>query len=150
MPCSDKDYKKLDKIARNLTGEGKITSLTILTPKGLVITINDAKYLEKIKSLQNPITQIINITSSAMATSSLSLSQKFQNISNDLEALNLKPKKLEEAKKNLNNLENEINKPNSSERTIKKILNWFSKIDLNTYLKIATTLTDIASKFITR
>ena len=148
MPYSEKERKKLDKIARNITGKGKIKSVTIPLSHGLVATINDEKYLEKIKNLQNPITQIFNITSSAMATSSLSLSQKFQNISNDLEALNLKPKKLVEAKKNLKNLETEINKQNPSEKTIKKILKWFSKIDLNTYLKIAATLAGIASKFI--
>ena len=146
MPCSDEEIKALDKIARKLMSGGDLKSLTFHMSSGLIIDITKEKYLQTLKAGQNPIEQIFHITANATATSSLSLSQNFQNILHDLEASNLEAGKRSEAIKQLNNLENEIKKPNPNERIIKRILNWFCKIDLKTYLKIATTLAELVLK----
>ena len=146
MKCSDEEIKELDKVARDLIGWGNIKSLTVPTPSGLTVEITEEKYRQLAKGGQNPINVIINTTANASATSSLSLSQNFQNILDDLESSNLEPRKLSEAKRKLDNLETELKKQSPNEKTIKKILRWASNFDLALYLRIATVIAELISK----
>jgi len=142
MPCSDEELKKLDVIARNLTGKGKIKYLTIPTPSGLVVEITEEKYREVARTGRNPITQIVNVTSTATATSSLSVSQKIQEVIHDLEKSNVSSRKLSAARGKLNTLENELGKPNPSEKVIRKIMRWASDFSLELFLRLAAIIAE--------
>lgn len=142
MPCSDEEIKDLDKVARNLIGGGNIKSLTVPTPSGLIVEITEEKYLQLVKSGQNPVNLIVNTTANATATSSLSLSQNFQNILHDLEASNLEPRKLSDARKKLNNLETELNKPSPSENVIKRVLRWASDFSFELFLRLSVLIAE--------
>lgn len=146
MPYSKEEIKELDKVARKIMGEGELKSITVPTPSGFIVEITEEKYHQLAKGGQNPINLIINTTANATATSSLSLSQNFQNILHDLEASNLEPRKLSEAKRKLNNLETELKKQSPNENVIKKILRWASNFDLALHLRIATVIAELVSK----
>jgi len=143
MMYSD-EQKELDKIANKLTQGGSVKNLTVPTPSGFIVEITVEKYHELIKSGQNPITQIFNITTNAAATakSSLSVSQEIQNIMRDLEKYNLGPERLPEARKKLNTLESELDKPNPREKVIRGIMRWASKFGLELSLRIAVLIAE--------
>lgn len=136
---SNKHTIELDKIAKNLTRNGFIKHLEIPISDGYIVQITQEKYLQLAKSGQNPITQITSITASAtaMAMSSLSLSQKFQNIVLDVEKSGIKPKKLSEARARLNTLESELCKPDPDEKVIKKVMRWTANFSFELFLKLA-------------
>ncbi len=144
MVYSD-ELGKLDKVARNLFRGGNLKSLTVCTHSGYFVEISEAKYYEAVKSGQNPITQIYNVTATATATSSLSLSQEIQNIIRSLEESNMGSKKLSGAKRRLNTLKSELNKPNPNEKVIKKIIRWASDFSLELFLRLAVL---IAERFV--
>ncbi len=146
MPYSKEEIEELDKVAKKIMGGGELKSITVPTPSGLIVEITEEKYRQLAKGGQNPINLIINTTANAIATSSLSLSQNFQNILHDLEASNLEPRKLSEAKRKLNNLETELKKQSPNENAIKKILRWALNFDLALYLRIATVIAELISK----
>lgn len=146
MPYSKEEIEELDKVAKKIMGEGELKSITVPTPSGLIVEITEEKYHQLDKGGQNPINLIINTTANATATSSLSLSQNFQNILHDLEASNLEPSKLSEAKRKLDNLETELKKQSPNENVIKKILRWASNFDLALYLRIATAIAELIPK----
>ena len=146
MPYSKEDIEELDRVLKRIMGEGELKSLTVPTPSGFIVEITEEKYLQVLKAGQNPLAQIFNISANAAATSSLSLSQKFQNILRDLETFNLEPSKLSEAKENLNKLETELNKSSPNENVIKRILRWASNLDLSLYLRIAIVIAELTSK----
>ena len=143
MAYSD-DLDKLDKVARNLLRRGSLKSITVCTPSGYFVEISEAKYHEAAKGGQNPITQIFNVTANATATakSSLSVSQGIQNIMRDLEKYNLAPERLPEARRKLNTLESELDKPNPSEKVIRKIMRWASNFGLELSLRIAVLVAE--------
>ena len=136
--------RKLDKIAKTLTHDGIVENLTVPTPSDYLVTITSKKYREIVKTGQNPITQIVNVTSSATARakSSLSVSQEIQNIMRDLEKSNLDPKRLPEVRNKLNTLEKELDKPNPSEKVIRKIMRWASNFGLELSLRIAVLIAE--------
>jgi len=146
MPYSKEEIEELDKVAKKIMGKGELKSITVPTPSGLIVEITEEKYRQLDKGSQSPINLIINTTANATATSSLSLSQNFQNILHDLEASNLEPSKLSEAKRKLDNLETELKKQSPNENVIKKILRWASNFDLALYLRIATVIAELISK----
>jgi len=146
MPYSKEEIEELYKVAKKIMGEGELKSITVPTPSGLIVEITEKKYRQLDKGGQNPINLIINTTANATATSSLSLSQNFKNILHDLEASNLEPSKLSEAKRELANLETELKKQSPNENVIKQILRWASNFDLALYLRIATIITELISK----
>jgi len=141
MPYSD-ELKKLDAIAKTLSGGGSLKNLKVFTPSGYIVEITEEKYLEAVKSGQNPIRQIFNITANATATSSLSVSQEIQNILQRLENSNVPAKKLSEARGKLNTLETELDKPNPNEKVIKKIMRWASNFSLELFLRIAVLMAE--------
>ncbi len=146
MENSD-DLDELDKVARNLFGSGSVKTITLQTPDGYYFEISEAKYYEAAKGDKNPITQIFNVTSNAMATakSSLTVSQEIQNIIQGLEDSNLSSKKFSEAKKNLEQLESELNKPKPNEKVIRRIMRWASNFDLELALRIAILVRELLS-----
>ncbi len=146
MPYSKEEIEELDKVAKKIMGKGELKSITVPTPSGLIVEITEEKYRQLDKGSQSPINLIINTTANATATSSLSLSQNFQNILHDLEASNLEPSKLSEVKRKLDNLETELKKQSPNENVIKKILRWASNFDLALYLRIATVIAELISK----
>jgi len=143
MAYSD-ELDELDKVARNLLREGSLKSITVYTPNGYFVERSEEKYHEAAKSGQNPITQIFNVTSSAttIVKSSLSVSQEIQNIVHDLEKSDLAPKKLSEARRNLNRLGSELDKSNPNEKVISKIMRWASNFDLELALRIAVPIAE--------
>ena len=146
MPYSKEEIEELDKVVKKIMGEGELKSITVPTPSGLIVEITEEKYRQLDKGGQNPINLIINTTANATATSSLSLSQNFQNILHDLEASNLEPSKLSEAKRKLDNLETELKKQSPNENVIKQIIRWASNLDLVLYLRIVAVITELLSK----
>ena len=146
MPYSKEEIKELDKVVKKIMGEGELKSITVPTPSGWIVEITEEKYRQLDKGGQNPVNIIINATANATATSSLSLSQNFQNILYDLESSNLESGKLSEARRKLTNLETELKKQSPNENVIKKILRWASNFDLALYLRILTVITELVSK----
>jgi len=134
---------ELDEIAKTLTHDGIVENLTVPTGDYLV-TITSKKYREIAKTGQNPITQIVNVTSSATARakSSLSVSQEIQNIIHGLEESNLESKKLSEARRKLKALESELDKPDPSEKVIRRIMRWASNFGLELSLRIAVLVAE--------
>ncbi len=146
MTHSD-DLDELDRVVKNLSREGNLKSITVNTPSGYVVEISEVKYQEAAKDNRNPITQIINVTSKAtsIAESSSSVSQEIKNIIRQLEDSNLSPRKLSEAKKNLNQLENELDKPSPDEKVIRRIMRWASNFNLELALRIAVLVSELLS-----
>ncbi len=138
----EEEIAKLDKIARNLTGEGTIKSLKVPTPSGYDVEITVQKYCQLVEAGQNPITHIFNLTATATATSSLTVSQKIESIIHDLEKSNFDSKKLPEARRKLKTLESELDKPNPSEKVIRKIMRWASNFGLELSLRIAVIVAE--------
>ena len=144
MSNSEQVQQKLDEIAQYLSRGGIITKLTVPTPSGYDVTITYNKYREVAETGQNPIAQVINITS--IANLSLSLSQGIEEVIGYLSDSNTNPKELSEMKDKLKILRSEIDKPNPDERVVKRIIRWASsKLDLKLFLKIAIPL---ASKYL--
>lgn len=144
MSNSEELLKNLDEIVKTLTHDGIVENLTVPTPSDYFVEITHKKYREVVKGGQNPITQIFNVTSSATARakSSLSVSQEIQNIIRDLEKSNLDPKRLPEVRNKLNTLEKELDKPNPSEKVIRKIMRWASNFSLELSLRIAVLVAE--------
>ena len=135
---SDSDeLRQLDEIARRLFGRGSVKNISVTTRSGYTVQISSEKYCEMVKGSQNPITLIVNATANATAMSSVSLSQKIQNIICDVEKSGVNPKKFAEAKTKLNTLESELAKPNPDEKVIKKVMRWASNFSLELFLKLA-------------
>lgn len=141
------DAEELDKVARNIFRRAEVKSITLSTPGGYRFEISEEKYFEAAKGNKNPITQIINVTSTAMATakSSLTVSQEIQNIIQDLENSGLSPKKFSEVKNNLETLETELNKPKPNEKTIRRIMRWASDFNLALAIRIAILIRELLS-----
>lgn len=142
MPYSKEEIENLDRVAKKIMGEGELKSITVPTPSGLIVEITEEKYRQVVTVGQNPINLIVNTTANATATSSLSLSQNFQNILRDLEASNLEPRKLSDAKKKLNNLEAELNKLNPNENVIKRVLRWASDFSFELFLRLSVLMAE--------
>ncbi len=142
MSNSEELLKNLDGIVKILTRGGIVANLTVPTPSDYFVEITHKKYREVAKGGQNPITQIFNFTATATATSSLSVSQKIQDIIHDLEKSDLDSKKLPEARRKLKTLESELNKPNPSEKVMRKIMRWASDFGLELSLRIATIIAE--------
>jgi len=142
------DAEELDKVARSLFKNGDIKHITLSTPGGYHFEISEEKYFEAAKGNQNPITQIFNITSTAIATakSSLTVSQEIQNIIQDLDNSGLSSKEFSEAKKNLEILESELNKPKPDEKLIRRIMRWASNFNLALALRIAILIRELLSE----
>jgi len=136
------ELKKLDEIAKTLSHEGSVRNLTVFTPSGYIVEITEEKYRQVVKGGKNPITQIFNVTATATATSSLSVSQEIQKILHSLEDSNVESKKLPEARRKLNTLEKELDKPNPSEKVIRKIMRWASNFGLELSLRIAVLVAE--------
>ena len=136
MSYSD-ELRQLDEIAKRLFGRGSVKNISVTTRSGYLIQISAEKYREIVKGGQNPITLIVNTTANATATSSVSVSQKIQNIMRDVEKSGVNPEKLSEAKTKLNTLESELNKPDPDEKVIKKVMRWASNFSLELFLKLA-------------
>jgi len=143
----EEEIAKLDKIARNLTGEGTIKSLKVPTPSGYDVEITVQQYRQLVEAGQNPITHIFNITSSATATakSTLSGSLEIQNIMRGLEKSGLHNERLSRTKRNLDALADELNKPNPNEKVLRRVLNWASKFSFELFLRIAIL---VAERFV--
>ncbi len=142
MPYSKEEIEELDKVAKKIMGEGELKSITVPTPSGLIVEITEEKYRQLDKGGQNPINLIINTTANATATSSLSLSQEIRNIYQCLENSKIDPQKLPEARKELNKLENELNKPNPDERNLKRIIRWASDFSFELFLRLSVLLAE--------
>ncbi len=134
--------EQLDKIAKYLSYDGMVQYLEVPTRSGYLFKISDEKYRQAVEAGQNPIKQIFNITANATATSSVSVSQKIQNIIHGLEESNVDPKKLSEARSKLDTLESELNKPNPSEKVIKKVIRWASNFSLELFLRLAVLVAE--------
>jgi len=134
--------EQLDKIAKYLSYDGMVQYLEVPTRSGYLFKISDEKYRQAVEAGQNPIKLIFNITANATATSSVSVSQKIQNIIHAIEKSDVNPKKLSEARTKLNTLETEINKPNPSEKVIKKVMRWASDFSLELSLRLAALLAE--------
>jgi len=145
---SPEDLRYLEKIAKFAPKLGDVKSFTINTPRNpsnpiaYSIKISYETYRETVKTSQHPITLIVNNTASATAKSSVSVSQEIQNIIRDLEKSNLDPKRLPEAKSNLSTLESELDKPNPSEKVIKKVMRWASDFGLELFLRLAVLVAE--------
>lgn len=142
MSNSEELLKNLNEIVKTLTRGGIVANLTVPTPSDYFVEITHKKYREVAKGGQNPITQIFNFTATATATSSLSASQKIQDIIHDLEKSDLDSKKLPEARRKLKTLESELDKPNPSEKVMRKIMRWASDFGLELSLRIATIIAE--------
>ena len=142
MSNSEELLNNLDEIVKTLTRGGTIANLTVPTPSDYFVEITHKKYREVAKGGQNPITQIFNATASATATSSLSVSQEIQKVIHDLEKSDVDSRKLSEARRKLNTLESELDKPNPSEKVIRKIMRWASNFGLELSLRIAAIVAE--------
>ena len=141
MSYSD-ELRQLDEIAKRIFSTGSVKNISVTTCSGYTVQISAEKYCEIVKGGQNPITLIVNATANATATSSVSVSQKIQNIIHDVEKSGVNPKKLSEAKTKLNTLESELNKPAPDEKVIKKIVNWASEFSLELFARIAVLIAE--------
>ena len=142
MSNSEELLKNLDEIVKTLTRGGIVANLTVPTPSDYFVEITHKKYREVAKAGQNPITQIFNLTANATATSSLSVSQEIQKILHYLEDSNVGPSKLSDARRKMNTLESELDKPNPSEKVIRKIMRWASSFGLELTLRIAAIIAE--------
>jgi len=142
MSNSEELLRNLDEIVKTLTRGGIVTNLTVPAPSDYFVEITHKKYREVAKGGQNPITLIFNVTAAATATSSLSVSQKIQNIIYGLEGANIGSKKLSEARRKLKTLESELDKPDPSEKVIRKIMRWASNFGLELSLRIAAIVAE--------
>ena len=142
MSNSEELLKNLDEIVKTLTRDGIVANLTVPTPSDYFVEITHKKYREVVKGGQNPITQIFDVTATATATSSLSVSQEIQKILHSLEDSHLDPKKLSEARRKLNTLESELDNPNPSEKVIRKIMRWATSFGLELSLRIAVLIAE--------
>ena len=147
MPNSKEIQRKLDEVVKTLTHDGIVQNLEVPALNDYLVKITHEKYHELVKTGQNPITQIFNVTSTATATakSSLSVSQEIQNIIRDLEKSGLSPERLSEAKSKLNTLGSELDKPDPSEKVIRKIMRWASNFNLELALRIAVLVRELLS-----
>ncbi len=142
MSNSEELKQQLDEIVKTLTRGGIITNLTVPTPNDYFVEITHKKYREVAKAGQNPITQIFNVTATANATSSLSVSQEIQKILHHLEDSSVDPQNLSEARRKLDTLESELDKPNPSEKVLRKIMRWASNFGLELSLRIAVLVAE--------
>lgn len=141
MSYSD-ELRQLDEIAKRIFGTGSVKNISVTTRSGYTVQISTEKYCEIAKGGQNPITLIVNATANATATSSVSVSQKFQNIIHDVKKSGVNPKKLSEAKTKLNTLESELNKPDPDEKVIKKVMRWASDFSFELFLRLAVLIAE--------
>lgn len=128
--------EQLDEIAKYLSCDGMVQYLEV-TCGGYLFKISDEKYLQAVEAGQSPIKQFFNFTANATATSSVSVSQKIQNVIHDVEKSGVNLRKLSAAKTKLNALESELKKPDPDEKVIKKVMGWASNFSLELFLKLA-------------
>ena len=145
MTYSD-ELKQLDEIVKRLSREGNVKNITVGTPSGYVVDISEEKYRKAFGGSQYPVTQIVNVTASAMAASSLTLSQEIRHIVQILEDFNISSKKLSEAKRRIYTLESELNKSKPSEKVIKKVMRWASDFSLELFLRLAVLVAERVMK----
>ena len=136
------ELKFIDKLAKNMIKEGYIRNFQIDLPGGYSLKVGGGAYQELAKTDENPMTQIVQVISSATATSSSSVSQEIQNIIHSLEQSNVDSSKLSAAKGQLSTLESELKRPNPRKRIIKKVLRWALNFSLDLFLRLAAMVAE--------
>jgi len=104
---------------------------------GTDIEVDWREYTEVTKSLANPVSQTVIVNVSSSSKSSSYISQKIRNISDSIDSSPHYSKKSVEAKKQLQTLENELEKPKPQWKVAKKVLQWALDFGKEVFLKIA-------------
>ncbi len=86
---------------------------------------------------RRPVSQTVKVNVSALATSSINLSQQIQQIVRQLEQKELDPVRLETAKKQLVSFEEELQRPKPRWPKVRKILRWALGLGEELFLRLA-------------
>ena len=87
---------------------------------------------------KGPVSQTVNVNVSAVATSSVNLSQQIEQIIRQLEQKQLNPARLETARKQLARFEEELQRPRPRWTKGKQILKWALSLGEELFLRLVT------------